>query len=45
MRDKKVEELAAKRGKVCQEEATFKPQLNEKSQIMMKKKKERVPIY
>ena len=44
-RNKKVEELAARQGANKQEEATFRPQLNEKSQAMMKKKGDRVPIY
>lgn len=44
-RKKKVEEMAALQGLSKQEEATFKPRLNEKSQAMMKKKGQRVPIY
>ena len=44
-RDKKVEEIAAREGKKKLEETSFKPQINPKTENMMKKKGQRVPIY
>ena len=45
VRDKKVEELSLKQGKTSLETTTFKPSINDKSQVMMKKKTTRVPVY
>jgi hypothetical protein len=44
-RDKRVEDLAQRKEVGLKEGSTFKPQINQKSQLMMKKKSERVPIY
>ncbi len=44
VRNKKVEDIAIKRGQVSVKESAFKPALNEKSQLMMKKV-HRIHIY
>lgn len=44
-RDKKVEELVQRKKEEGKGSVTFKPQINPKSDQMMKKKPTRVPIY
>ena len=45
IRDKKVEEIAQKQGISEIKVTTFKPEINDKSSIMMKKKTNRIPVY
>ena len=45
IRDKKVEEIAQKQGMSEIKVTTFKPEINDKSSIMMKKKTNRIPVY
>ena len=45
VRDKKIQDIAAKQGQKAMEQTSFRPQLNPKTEHMMKKKGQRVPVY
>ena len=45
IRDKKVEEMAFKQGQSALSKTTFKPSINPRSEVLMKKKPNRVPVY
>lgn len=45
VRDKKVEDMAVKQGMESITYSTFKPQISQKSDYIMKKKPNRVPVY